>query len=62
MQDILKRFLSPVVIVQIIGSIVGVLIIIAPNQTELIQTISGAIVAIINLLAGINNPTDKTSL
>jgi Kef-type K+ transport system membrane component KefB len=61
MKEILARLKSPVVIVQIIGTIVGVLIFFAPNQTEAIQVVSGALVAILNLFAGLNNPADKGS-
>lgn len=59
MKEILERLKSPVVIVQIITTIVGVVIFFLPNQTEAIQIVSGAIVAIVNLFAGINNPLDK---
>lgn len=60
MKNILTRLKSPVVIAQIIGTIVGVLIFFAPNQTEAIQVVSGALVAILNLFAGLNDPTNKT--
>lgn len=59
MKDILKRLASPVVIGQIIVTIVGVLIFFMPNQTETIKIVSGAIIAIVNLFAGVNNPADK---
>ena len=61
MQNILSRLKSPVVLVQIIGTIVGVIIFFLPNQTEVIQVVTGAIVAIINLVSGLNNPSDKTA-
>lgn len=59
MKEILERLKSPVVIIQIITTIVGVIIFFLPNQTEAIQIVSGAVVAIVNLFAGINNPLDK---
>lgn len=59
--NILQRLSSPVVIGQIITTVVGVIIFFAPNQTEPVQVIAGAIIAIVNLFAGINNPTDKTN-
>jgi len=59
MKDILARLSSPVVIAQIVVTIVGVLIFFMPEQTEAIQIVSGAIVAIVNLFAGLNNPTDR---
>lgn len=61
MKDILKRLASPVVIAQIIVTVVGVLVFFMPNQSEAIQIVSGAIVAIVNLFAGLNNPADKKS-
>ena len=61
MKAILERLKSPVVIIQIITTIVGVIIFFLPNQTEAIQIVSGAIVAIVNLFAGINDPTSRTS-
>lgn len=59
MKAILERLKSPVVIIQIITTVVGVIVFFLPNQTEAIQIISGAIVAIVNLFAGVNNPSDK---
>ena len=61
MKEILNRLKSPVVIIQIITTIVGVIVFFLPNQEQNIQIVSGAIVAIVNLFAGVNNPTDKTS-
>lgn len=57
----LERLKSPVVIVQIISIIVGVVIYFAPNIEGAVQTVSAAIIAVINLVAGLNNPTDKES-
>lgn len=56
---LIERLSSPVVIAQIITTLVGVIIFFAPNQTEPVQVVAGAIIAIVNLFAGINNPTDK---
>jgi nicotinamide riboside transporter PnuC len=60
MQTILARLKSPVIWIQIIGTIVGVIIFFLPNQAQAIQVVDGAIVAIINLLSGLNNPTNST--
>lgn len=57
MKEILKRLLSPVIIVQILVTLTGVVIFFAPNQAEAVQTVVAAIVAIINLFAGLNNPS-----
>ena len=53
------RLKSPIVIIQLISIIVGVIIFFAPNASDAINIIAGAIIAIINILAGLNNPTDK---
>jgi hypothetical protein len=58
MKQVLSRLKSPVVIIQILGTIVGVLIFFVPNQTQAIQIVDSAIIAIINLLSGLNNPAD----
>jgi len=54
-----ERLKSPVVITQIISIIVGVLIYFLPQCSDTIKIISEAIVAIINVFAGLNNPTDR---
>ena len=60
MLEIIKeRLKSPVVIIQIISIIVGVIVYFAPQFTEQIKVISTAIVSIINIFAGLNNPTDS---
>jgi len=61
MQEVISRLKSPVVIAQIIGTIVGVVVFFWPNQAEAVQVVSGALVAILNILAGLNNPTDKSN-
>jgi len=61
MQNILERLKSPVVIIQILSIIVGVVVFFAPQFNEPIQIVSGAIIAIINIVAGLNNPTDKVN-
>jgi hypothetical protein len=60
MQTILARLKSPVVILQILATIVGVVIFFLPNQAQTIQVIDGAVIAIINLLSGLNNPTNPS--
>lgn len=59
MKEVIKRLQSPIVIAQIISIVVGVLIFFIPQSTDAIKVVSSAIVGIINLLAGLNNPTDK---
>ena len=59
MKDILLRFKSPVVLGQIIVTVVGVLVYFMPGQAEAIQVVSAAIVALVNLIAGLNDPTNQ---
>lgn len=56
---VLDRLKSPVVIIQILGTIAGVIIFFLPDQTETVKVVVGALVAIINIFAGLNNPTDS---
>lgn len=58
MQEVLSRLKSPVVIIQLISIVVGVLVFFWPGVQEQIQIVAGAVVAIINVLAGLNNPAD----
>ncbi|KAF0092165.1 MAG: hypothetical protein FD141_349 [Fusobacteria bacterium] len=58
MENIKKRLKSPVVQIQLISIVVGVIIFFAPNVEQAVQVVSGALIAIINIVAGLNNPTD----
>ncbi len=59
MKELKNRIKSPVVIIQLISIITGLVIFFAPNITEQIQAVTTALVAVINVLAGLNNPTDR---
>lgn len=59
MNEIINRLKSPIVIIQLITIIVGVIVYFAPQFSEQIKIISTAIVSIINVVAGLNNPSDK---
>lgn len=59
--EIKERLKSPVVIIQIISIVVGVLVYFKPDLSEQIKVVSGAIIGIINIFAGLNNPTDKNN-
>jgi hypothetical protein len=61
MQNILERLKSPVVQIQLISIVVGVVIFFIPNIEQAVQVVSGALIAIINVIAGLNNPTDKVN-
>lgn len=58
MEEIKNRLKSPIVIIQLITIIVGVIVYFAPQFSEQIKIISTALVSIINVIAGLNNPTD----
>lgn len=58
-QEIKERLKSPVVIIQIISILVGVIVYFAPQFSEPIKIISTALVSIINIFAGLNNPKNK---
>lgn len=59
MKEIIKRLKSPVVILQLVSIISGVIVFFVPQVADEVKYITGAIVAIINIFAGLNNPADK---
>ena len=59
MKDIIERLKSPVIITQIFTIIMGVIVYYKPELDGDLKVISVAIISIINLLAGLNNPTDR---
>lgn len=56
---ILKRLKSPVVIGQIITNIAGIFILVMPDKADFIDALIIPILALVNLFAGLNNPSDK---
>lgn len=61
MKDFLNRLKSPVVIAQIV-SIIGTLIVaIYPEFNTTVEKIVYSLTIIINVFAGLNNPTDKSN-
>lgn len=60
-QKVLERLKSPVVITQIISIVVGIIIYFMPQLSESIKVVSEGIIAIINIFAGLNNPTDRNN-
>ncbi len=58
-KTIKERLKSPVVIMEAIGIITGVIVYFVPQATEPIKIITAGIVSLICLFAGLNNPTDK---
>lgn len=61
MKQIIERLKSPVVIVQIISIIATCIVTILPEKETVVNAIVYSLTAIINLFAGINNPTDKNN-
>ena len=59
MKEILERLKSPVIWVQAISIIAGVVVFFAPSIEEEIKIVVGAVVALIQLFAGLNNPSDR---
>ncbi len=59
MKNVIKRLKSPVVIIQLISIIETFLIGFNPNLEDKIKLICYSLISIINVLAGLNNPTDK---
>ena len=59
MRKILERFKSPVVIIQIVTIIGTIICAITPQLQGVIDKIVYSITIIINVFAGINNPTDR---
>lgn len=56
---VLERFKSPVVIAQIISIIGALIVAILPEFNEAVEKIVYALTIIINVFAGVNNPTDR---
>jgi hypothetical protein len=59
MKEILKRLKSPVVIIQLVSIIASLIVTIVPELKGVIDKIVYSITVIINVFAGVNNPTDK---
>lgn len=57
---VLDRLKSPVVIAQIISIVTGLIIVIIPEISDSVKVLSTAIVSMINIGAGLNNPENKT--
>jgi len=59
MKTFLDRLKSPVVIIQIIVTIGALFVIFEPSYSETVKEIVAILTAMINVFAGLNNPTDK---
>ena len=61
MKDFLNRLKSPVVIAQIVSIIGSLIVAIYPEFNETVEKIVYSLTIIINVFAGLNNPTDKSN-
>lgn len=59
MKALIERLKSPVIWGQAISIIAGAVVLFAPHIENEVKIIVGAIIALINLFAGLNNPTDR---
>ena len=59
MKKVLERFKSPVVIAQIITIIGSLVVAVLPEISDPVDKIVYALTIIVNVFAGINNPTDR---
>ena len=61
MKEFLKRLKSPVVLAQIISIIASLIVAVYPEFNEVAEKIVYSLTIIINLFAGVNNPTDRNN-
>lgn len=61
MKEIMNRLKSPVVIIQLVSIIASLIVTVVPELQGTIDKIVYSITVIINVFAGVNNPTDKTN-
>jgi len=61
MKDFLNRLKSPVVIAQIVSIIGSLVVAIYPEFNTTVEKIVYSLTIIINVFAGLNNPTDKSN-
>lgn len=59
MKDFLNRLKSPVVLAQIVSIIAALIVAIYPEFNDSVEKIVYSITIIINVFAGLNNPTDR---
>lgn len=59
MKKVLERFKSPIVIAQIISILGALVVAIVPEFNDAVEKIVYALTIIVNVFAGVNNPTDR---
>lgn len=60
MKEVLKRLKSPVVIAQLVTIIASLIVTVVPELQGTIDKIVYSITVIINVFAGVNDPTNKS--
>ncbi|MBE6139278.1 MAG: hypothetical protein E7174_02060 [Firmicutes bacterium] len=61
MKEILKRLKSPVVIAQLVSIVASLIVTLVPEFQGTMDKIVYSITVIINVFAGVNNPTDQNN-
>ncbi len=61
LKKVVERLKSPVVIIQLVTIIGTIIVLLMPEFSETVKVWVGAISAVINVFAGLNNPTSKSS-
>ncbi len=59
MKEIMNRLKSPVVIAQIVSIIATLIVTIMPDKQEMVEKIVYSLTIIINVFAGVNDPTNR---
>lgn len=61
MKEILTRLKSPVVIAQLVSIIASLVVTLVPELQGMVDKIVYVVTVMINVFAGLNNPTSKTT-
>jgi hypothetical protein len=59
MKEVLNRLKSPVVIIQVVSIVASLVVTLIPELEGTVENVTYVITSIINVFAGLNNPTDK---
>ncbi|MCQ2737290.1 MAG: hypothetical protein MJ224_01630 [archaeon] len=59
MKDIFNRLKSPIVILQLISILETYMIAMSPDLSGKFKATATMLASVVNILAGLNNPTDK---
>lgn len=61
MKDIITRLKSPVVIAQLVSIIASLVVTLVPELQGAVDKVVYVVTVLINVFAGLNNPTSKTT-